>query len=356
MSPFRCGWMLLGLPLAGGLCEAACPVVFSTPSDDRWHYPFNFTPGFRGTASCFGSTADPAFDTFNDRDGIFLLGWRTDDQIEPGLLITNYEILSVEVVLTAAAGTGGVGSFPPADWFVDLTPDPWFNMDYPLTDNDAGSPLELYGMGFGPSFSEASWDEGSQYIGGDDFAYSPRDPYPFVFSAMGPMHVEDNVKAQFTPIPWAIGVPQEYIRPASVPFAVHFDVDLDLSNGLVLDHFKEKLQSGRVLVTVTSLYATVQEAPTGFPNFYTKESPDPAAVNPILIITLASSGDITEDRLQDLTDYAAAAECINGPLLPPSDDALLTGDECLCAFDFDNDNDLDLADAAVFWARFDGGF
>jgi hypothetical protein len=73
------GWSVALASAQGG------EFVFDTPSDDRWHYPFNFTPGHRAVASCFGSTADPNFTTFNDRDGIFLIAWRPDEEFCSGL-------------------------------------------------------------------------------------------------------------------------------------------------------------------------------------------------------------------------------------------------------------------------------
>src|SRR3990172_6929059 len=77
--------------------------VFDTPSDDRWHYPFNFNPGRRAFASCFGSTADPNYTTFNDRDGIFLIAWRTGDRICAGLTPASYGVRTIRVTLTNRA-------------------------------------------------------------------------------------------------------------------------------------------------------------------------------------------------------------------------------------------------------------
>lgn len=335
--------------------RAACPVVFPLPSDDRWQYPFNFQPGTRASASCFGSTADPDFDTFNDRDGIFLIAWRTDAEIETGLPLDAYEILAVRVTLTAAAGPGGVGRLPPADWFVDLTVDPWFNMDYPLSDADNGSPLELFGVGFGPFFTASTWNETGFYVGGDDQSYEARDPFPFVYSGVGMAHVEDSVKDQFTPQPWAIGLPAGYNRPSTVPFPVHFDIDLSLSNESVLRYFQEQVRAGKVFVAITSLYATVKQAPSGFPSFFTKESPDAGAVAPILVVTLASTGDANRDGRVGRTDHANLAGCLGGPGSAPGLHDVPGADECLCAFDFDDDADVDLWDVAVFQERFDGG-
>lgn len=327
-------------------------VRFDTPSDDRWHYPFNPNPGGRATASCFGSTADPNFTTFNDRDGIFLIAWRTDDFLCSGLPPESYEIQSIRVTLTT----------PPegADWPIDLTPDPWFNMVYPITDSDPGQPLELYGMGFGPEFTPATWDEQSFYVGGDHEFFSPRDPFPFVFHATtgANVHVEDSVTGQFTPTPWAIGVPVAYTPGRqTVPFSVNFDLGLSQSGGRVRRYFQDQLSSGRVFVAVTSLTVTSEQAPSGFPTFFTKEgaagNPDGRA--PVLIITLVPSGDLDGNARRDLEDWSALADCLSGPGQLPSPAPPLTPDVCLCLFDFDEDEDVDLQDINRFQRRFDGG-
>lgn len=340
-----------------GVSDArAGEIVFDTPSDDRWHYPFNFNPGQRGTASCFGSTADPNFTTFNDRDAIFLIAWRTDEDFCGGLPPGAYDILSVQVTLTGAV----CSICPLADWPIDLTVDQWFNMDYPITDADPGQPLELFGVGFGPEYSYTSWVETSFYVGGDHEVYAERDPYPFVFDANGAkLHVEDSVKDQFTPTPWSIGVPQGYTPGSqSVPFPVQFDADLSLSDGRVLRYFQEQLSAGRVIVSVTSLTVTFEQAVTGFPSFFTKEglSLNPQqAKPPQLTIVLAASGNPDGDSDRDKRDWRELAHCMAGPETPPNEGGMLTPAECLCVFDFDEDGDVDLEDVSRFARRFNGG-
>lgn len=332
-------------------------VVFDTPSDDRWHYPFNFNPGRRGTASCFGSTADPNFTTFNDRDGIFLIAWRTDEDFCGGLPPGAYDIQSVRVTLTGAV----CSICPLADWPIDLTVDQWFNMDYPITDADPGQPLELFGVGFGPEYSYTSWVETSFYVGGDHEVYTERDPFPFIFEdGTGDLvHVEDSVKGQFTPTPWAIGAPVGYAPGRqTAPFPVHFDANLALSDGRVRRYFQEQLSAGRVIVAVTSLTVTSEQAATGFPSFFTKEglSLNPQqAMAPRLTIVLAASGNPDGDSGQDKRDWGELAHCMAGPETPPDEGGMLTPAECLCVFDFDEDGDVDLQDVGRFQQQFSGG-
>ncbi len=324
-------------------------VIFDTPSDDRWHYPFNFTPGSRAFASCFGSTGDATYSTFNDRDGIFLIAWRTADHVCTALPPGAYDLRSVQVTLTASQS---------ADWIVDLTTDPWYNLDYPITDSDPGQPLELFGVGFGPTYTYSTWLETSPFVGGDQKKYSPRDPFPFVFSTntFTPLHVEDSVSDQFTPTPWAIGVPQGSLGNHDSPVPVHFEIDLDLSNGSVRRYFQEQLSGGRILVATTSLTVTTKQAPAGFPVFYTKEgaAADPEGHAPILTLTLIPSADLDGSESRDLADWRALTRCLSGPDLLPLPNVPLTPATCLCVFDLDEDHDVDLEDAGLFAIQFDG--
>ncbi|MBI1826697.1 MAG: hypothetical protein HY287_01345 [Planctomycetes bacterium] len=331
-------------------------VHWNTPSDDRWQYPFNFSPGSELRASTFGSTGDPRFTTFNDRDGIFVVGWDTSETVPTGLPAASYGVQSVQVVVTAAAGAGCPTCLPVATWLVDLTPDPWFQMDFPITDSDPGQPIELYGVGFGPEYDYATWLESDIYVGSDDQQFTPRDPYPFVYGVgAAQVHVEDSVKGQFTPTPWAIGVPVNYSPGVqTTPFAVDFDVDLSLSGGLVRNYFQGQLGGGRVFVDVTSLTLTSQQAAAGYPVFFTKEgiNLDPNARAAQLVMTFVPTADIGGNGMPDLTDFGALQKCSAGPGSKPSPALPLEATVCKFLFDLDEDGDVDLHDAAVFWNRF----
>ena len=318
---------------------------FDVPSDDRWHYPFNFNPGARPTASCFGSTGDPNFTTFNDRDGIFLIAWRTSMSVPSGLPFQSYDVRAVRVTLTHLGSTpAGIPSWP-----VDLTPDQWFTMDHPISDVDPGQPLELFGVGFGPVYTYSNWNEGSPYVGADDIDSTPRDPFPFVYESgtLAKVHIEDNVKDMFTPQPWAIGVPAGYVPGSqATPFSVTFDVDPSLSNGGVLAYFREQLAAGRVFAAVTSLQVTSMFAETGYPTFFTKEGAPLTAGGkaPMIELTLAPTGDANGNSLRDLIDFGALERCMDGPDLLPLPPAPHSTEKCLFLFDFDEDGDVDLQD------------
>jgi hypothetical protein len=266
---------------------------FSTPSDDRWHYPFNFSPGTRPTASCFGSNG---LSGFNDRDGVALLAWNTTGQIAPGQGPASYAIAAVRVTVTNQPG---------AIWPIDLTTDEWFTFDAngdtvnngdgyargdpadtdgESTDADAGRPTELFGVSFGPNLTEAGWSESSPYFGSAAAGNLPRDPFAFVFQdgTGTPLHTEDCIKGlhnesasvgQFTPQAWAIGVPQGYTpETQTTPFDIVFDIDLAAADGRIRQYFQAQLDRGRVIVALTSLRESAMfQGSTNFPSIYMKE-------------------------------------------------------------------------------------
>ncbi len=346
--------------------------VFDTPSDDRWQYPFNFTPGARPLGSTFGAPGVPGF---NDRDGALTIAWDTTDDIEPGLGPDSYEILSITVTLTNQAN-----EFINPEWPIDLTVDEWFTYVGIAEDEDPGRPIELYGAGFGPQLTEESWQESSFFIGSTAKGDVPRDPFPFVYQdeTFELVHVEDNIKGlhndelkvplcddpggvcPFTSIPWAIGEPVGYTPGMQFePFDVVFDIDLNMSEGQVKKYFQEQLNTGRIIVSVTSLReADFQGPASGFPSFYMKEGvpldPNARAGKLAVVLGAAVTGDLDLDETVDLDDWSGYLDCLSGPGLAPDPDSPLTAEMCLCTYDFDRDGDVDLLDAGEFTVRFTG--
>jgi hypothetical protein len=54
-------------------------VKYTTPSADRWNYPFNPTPGIRPTSSVFGNEAGSSL--FDNRDGQMIVVYNTAEDI-----------------------------------------------------------------------------------------------------------------------------------------------------------------------------------------------------------------------------------------------------------------------------------
>ncbi len=391
MDIVRKRWFLGGLAMVMAVCVGERTYGeeydFPMPSDDRWHYPFNFTAGARPIATCFSSVGNITFPSFNDRDGLLVVAWDTSELIEPGFCPERYVISAMRVTLTNTSE---------AEWPEDLTPDEWFTFDFnndgeingdgiprgmpgdvdgESDDLDFGRTLELFGAGFGPKLSYQSWNENSFYVGADQFVNNARDPFPFSFQEEtgAKLHVEDSVKGtqnesaeppvfQFTPKPWAVGLPINYTPgDQPVPFDVIFDIHLDESDGLVRRYFQEQLSGGRVIVVVTSLIETVMFGQGGgeLPAFFNKEglSVEVGAKAPRLTLVLSESqwGDYDLDCDVDLDDYRAMAGCLSGQGIVPNPLPPLSEESCLRSFDFYGDSDVDEGDVAIFSRIFTGG-
>ncbi len=314
---------------AGPTPVRAAQFAFEPPTIDRWHYPFNSTRGRRPLISTFGATGEVGF---NDRDGQCLFAWDTGGLIAGGEDPNTYAIRAIRVTLTA-------DWFDGPDWPVDLTVDEWFTYDANFDgevnadgvprgepndtdgesdDADPGRPIELFGVGFGPTYTATTYTETSAYIGSINGPSTPRDPFPFVFDPNGAMlRAEDSVRGlfntalgvtNFTPTPWAIGAPIGYTPGAqTAPFDVEFEIDLTLSDGRVRRYFQEQLAAGRVFVVVAGMANTVQMGSTAaFPVFFAREglTLDPLAKAGKLEIDLGPAADINGDGCVDLSDLA----------------------------------------------------
>lgn len=328
--------MLLAALSAGAPAALAQTFEFPVPSGDRWHYPFNFTPGTRPLASVFGAAG---LDGFNDRDGEFYLYWDTAATIPSGQDPDSYDVAAVQVTVTHYIDPNPENR---PTWPIDLSPDEWYTFDLngdgeinadgiprgqpgdsdgESDDADPGRAIELTGLGFGPFYEYPEFVETSLFIGSNFDNESARDPFPFVYQAGSGalLHIEDNVKGywndaagvtSFTPQPWSVGVPIGYTPGGqTVPFDIEFDVDLSLSAGLVRQYFQEQLSGGRVYVNVTSLADTVMfGAPSDYPVLFTKEGlgldPNAKAAKLTIVLDTGPEGDLNGDGCVDLADLS----------------------------------------------------
>jgi hypothetical protein len=240
---------------------------WASPSLDRWMYPFNATPGTRPVISVFGS--EPGGTDFDSRDAQMIVGFSTATQVEAGRGATNYQVLAARLTLEFAN-----------DFVVayDPTPDPWETFLSPSdsrwqADADAGQPIELYGCGFRNGWTALSFQENSPFGAGNVLLPSVRNAFAVGPNAQGALvDVSNNPRQGFQPTPFAVGQ-IESVQPGDlIPFGARMAFDVNVSNPAIQSYLGTSLDSGRLMLTVSSLTFVVQQG-GNFPAFFAKENP-----------------------------------------------------------------------------------
>ena len=243
-----------------GLVLAKAPVKIGAPSDDRWQYPFNGTPGFRDTAALFAASSFP----FNYRDGVLLLRFNTSSALDSLTQIAT----DVESVRVIAYNTSGTFSFETTDHNPSTT-----------------TVLEIFGVGNDDTvtsnlFTRSSWTESSPYIGGTFGGGPPpgpifqlRQPHALNISDIGFENVHENPAAT----PWGTGSVVAGIddgkytpnQPANVPFPITYELDLNVPR--VKQYVLDELNSGRIMWLLSTNIIGSQTMPDINPQILTKE-------------------------------------------------------------------------------------
>jgi len=254
---------------------------------DRWNYPFNSSPGTRGTAPTFLASGTPAFD---ERDGQFLVGFNTASLGVPaGLNPADYQVNSLTITATHSTGS----------FVYDPTYDSALSAD-----TDAGTPIVLTGAGLRGGFTEFTFGAGSSTayaqtspFGNNvsspppDFNAQDRNAFAADFDSSGNLRdISNNVGTNFVNTafdinPWAVG--QTNLNPgdavieavAGVSPGSTFTFTVDLSDPDILGYVQQGLADGGLFFSITSLHTTSQSGGTN-PNFYTGDNFDPAAIAP----------------------------------------------------------------------------
>lgn len=242
--------------------------VFAMPALDRWMYPFNSTPGTRPIISTFGST--PGAPEFDSRDGQMLVGFDTAAAIPVGQG-ANYAITRATVELEVATDLA---------FLYDPTTDPWQSFvaaSNPVwqADADAGQPVELFGVGYRNGYSQATFLENSPYspTGTSPLAAGTRNAFAASYDSGGALvDVSQNPRQGFDPIVWATGTINGVAPGTSVPLGSKMRFELNVADVNVQAYLRSGLNSGRVMLAITSLTFVEQQAGQ-FPSFYAKESP-----------------------------------------------------------------------------------
>jgi hypothetical protein len=239
--------------------------------------------GSRQSASVYGAYG--SFDyisqgyDFDDRHAQMLVDFNTTAIAQPGRDAGNYTVQSL--VLTIVVDQGLQFAYDPSH-------DPLGSYNGTIAD-DAGRPLELFGVGYRGGFSLATFRENSLYQSNNSTGYkNVRNAYAMDFVGDQARDVSNNVELNFEVAPWAIGqitgtveldgtfTPGSLNAGALVPQDSVVEFTVNLSNPLVRDYIQQGLHAGRLQFMVSSLlgysYTGDEGDSGGFPSFYTKEN------------------------------------------------------------------------------------
>ncbi len=221
-----------------------------TCSDDRWSYPFAFSPppATRPTASVFSA---PLASGFDYRDGEMLLRFRnTTTPGDPNYIPANgdpsrYGFTGAKVVIHHAPGTYTWDTRTPAI-------------------NSAGRPfrLEIFGMGVDAGAAPLTidtWLETTPFQGQSNGLVTPpgqrRNPHPLSIDENAAEPSEAN---NIDATPWGLGLPVygtapgEYTPGVAAADAFPITFTLDVSNPRVRRYIQEGLASRGVEFVVCS--------------------------------------------------------------------------------------------------------
>jgi len=258
-----------GSPLLGQVVEGS----YSRPTLDRWMYPFNSTPGNEPLGKLFGAILITGFD---DRDGQFLLGFDTSGIVTPGLSLDAYRVRSL--TLRATVGVGGQARYD-ATW--DSVTTLYADGDPTQTpDEDAGKPVEVFGVGYRNNFTALTFNEFSAFSQVGGFPQEgTRNCFAAEVDAEGQVvrDISRQVRERFESYPMAIGLTESVVPGELIPAVTELTFRVDLCSTGARRYIQRGLQQGRLMFMVTSL-APAQGGPGGgtgeviYPEMYTKEN------------------------------------------------------------------------------------
>lgn len=331
--------------LHSGAVAQTVTANYSSPSIDRWMYPFNSSPGTEATVSVFAALNQTGFD---DRDAQFLLGWTTSAEIQTGRGARGYRVISATVRAFVSAGDR---------WAYDntsdsvrtayLTTDPEF-----LPDSDAGAPVELWAVGYRGGFSLSTFNENSGYANVAPFP--PQEGVRNCYSASVDVtgvatDVSRQVEFRFDASPFAVGQIAGLSPGALAPEGSEVSFSLNTSNPAMQAYVARSLSLGRLQFMISSL-SPASGGPGGgsgtptYPAFYTKDN----AISSVLgyqpkldlVVQLVDPGDYNFDGGVDGDDIIAYFS---------------DWDAAAPSADFNFDGGVDGDDVIGFFAEWDNG-
>jgi len=284
---------------------------------DKWMYPFEFgTGGSRPVAPTFASF-DSRFDT---RDAEFLLGWQTASVIPTNAVPSRYLLRRVRLNLTVGRDLVNSVTGERVTFLYDPTFDSYRTHLPPSdpdhqNDDDAGRPVEVFGVGFRNGFDAVQYSEESPFgaVGpftSDNISIGTRNAFAAVFDSKAQLIDIANHVGQlnrtwtqppFEARPWAVGQTVGVASGESVPLGSTFTFDLDLTDPQIAGYVARSLASGRLSLMVSSLSPAKQVTPGGtgsggsgaYPQWSTRE--DNLFPGPVLEVEGVVLGDTDSD-------------------------------------------------------------
>jgi hypothetical protein len=269
--------------LAAGLLTASLPAadIVLKPSDDYLQYPFAGNRGGRTDGFTFTS---PASTGFNYRDSMLLFRFRSGQGGDGATFPTanaptDYNFTAAKLTVYHATGT--------YSW------DPTTSVD---GENQAFR-FEVFGMGFGPTFTDATWNQSSAFSGSNspaappDSPELPRDPYPLNLDAAAVQQNVTDVIGNASAPTWGTASynPADYTPNVPVTTAFPITFTLDVSNPRVRTYLQQGLANNSLNFVVSSVaFAAIFPAPAGdaYPRWVLNgtASPSPNPLSPTLTL------------------------------------------------------------------------
>ena len=287
-------------------------VSYSSPSLDRWFYPFNFAAGTESSAPTFGAIL---VDGFDDRDSQFIIGFNTSTEVQPGLPRAAYKIRAARVRVSVSADNQARYDTTPIS-YQSLLPDT--DPDY-IPDPTVGKPTELFGVSFRNGISNATFAEDTPNFNGNPNGESLRSANDAdIDTSLIPTDVSNQITNRFNAQPFAIGTTSTVNPGDLMPAATELTFDIDLCASGAKAYFQQSLRDGRILLNISSLEPAAGGPGGGtgdptYPAFYTKENATAAAINALpklqLTVQVGPISDMNADdgvTIDDLLDFLEA--------------------------------------------------
>lgn len=274
-------------------------VTNTLPSIERWMYANNAAPCDRPAGAVFATFGDAS--PVDTRHAQHLVGWDTASLVPTNHGASRYIINRCRLTLTI--NRGNIFAYDPTQDEFRTYFEPTHS-GY-LTDQDAGRPIELFGVGFRNGFTAATFDQCALFG-----ANTPgqRNAYAAGFSTNGVLvDVSNNVGKtnaafpRFEVRPFAIAQTTSVLPGQMVPSGARMTFDLNLDDPLVRGYVQSALQTGTLRLMVSSLHANSgQFGNAAYPDFATHFND--AVIDPTSIemegVAIGSS-DLDKDALPD---------------------------------------------------------